>query len=695
MSKKSRTYKPRRGIRFNRDRLGVSPDASFIGGGSPVEPVDVTGTLQSSVTQLNDSGSLVDRSVTFSHLDASKALNNTVLGIGASDLADPDDPSSRVPLMVRPTVTQVPSWTQFHTGKNSGFVISAISSSDHETQLLNYYRSGTFGVENTAVPASGVLHYGKRSALQTIIVKKTASFFDTIPSPLPRVFKPSQFVPGVGTSFQFVTGNAGSAQFQVSRLWQGPHAGSISLDVVQSGKLVDIKVWVELHHNSSSLTASAMPLGSLALALKHPTLTWEGGSAHPLWNNPMIRSQVFLNSVPEEIFQNTFLLWEGLGSFSPSQRAYEADPSWDVSQSPNSVRREMYPCWDRDFSMRAIFCDSGDPNPRHHYGPLSGNFIGAPNAALGINSAWGAATYWTASTGSPPRGWLTGPGGSANVNEWPTTGSNLGSVYLRPVYPLLDAIQVTKTASANFLLDPINPIAFPTVSPTQLKGFRPGLRGTEISGSWQLLFFYSLPSGSGVHVANHELFFRQARLELTYEEWQAPTKIRNDSRRPRRNRSARIMSLSGTAVMVDPTGVGTLSIFDIYPWDYYTNHIENVADGGGEIGCTFGIQLNTGSFNRNECALVYGLSGALASISGTAPGWLLNNEFGMPRIPLASASLAEYVPNVPSEQRSVLAVLSQPKVLDGPRRLADVARAVNPPQTLVDLAADFVSGSAI
>jgi hypothetical protein len=182
---------------------------------------------------------------------------------------------------------------------------------------------------------------------------------------------------------------------------------------------------------------------------------------------------------------------------------------------------------------------------------------------------------------------------------------------------------------------------------------------------------------------------------LTYEEWQAPTKIRNDSRRPRRNRSARIMSLSGTAVMVDPTGVGTLSIFDIYPWDYYTNHIENVADGGGEIGCTFGIQLNTGSFNRNECALVYGLSGALASISGTAPGWLLNNEFGMPRIPLASASLAEYVPNVPSEQRSVLAVLSQPKVLDGPRRLADVARAVNPPQTLVDLAADFVSGSAI
>jgi hypothetical protein len=39
--------------------------------------------------------------------------------------------------------------------------------------------------------------------------------------------------------------------------------------------------------------------------------------------------------------------------------------------------------------------------------------------------------------------------------------------------------------------------------------------------------------------------------------------------------------------------------------------------------------------------------------------------------------------------------LSQPKVLDGPRRLADVARAVNPPQTLVDLAADFVSGSAI
>src|SRR5690606_16763825 len=156
-----------------------------------------------------------------------------------------------------------------------------------------------------------------------------------------------------------------------------------------------------------------------------------------------------------------------------------------------------YPCWQRDRSMRTIFSDGAAvSNPRHIKDPSpSLNYVGSPNAGRGFNNAYGFDVPWTSESeisgantysdaGSPPVGWLTGPGGTNDVNEWPTTGVNYGADYLKPLYPLLDPLFQRKrygdvprrpnTGSALF-------------DPGSWTGFRPGLYGTEASGTWYLL----------------------------------------------------------------------------------------------------------------------------------------------------------------------------------------------------------------
>jgi hypothetical protein len=108
---------------------------------------------------------------------------------------------------------------------------------------------------------------------------------------------------------------------------------------------------------------------------------------------------------------------------------------------------------------------------------------------------------------------------------------------------------------------------------------------------------------------------------------------------------------------------------------------------------TSGVVLNTGTFDQNNYALICRLTGALADLSGSAPGWLLNNQFGMPVIPLSSASLVPFVeqPIVTSHPNDILVVRP---ILDGARRLSDAARDVNAARTLIEQFNVATSGTA-
>ncbi len=667
--KRRKEYMPRTGIRIDRKIQRGAPAGGFIG--ADIEVFDFTGSVQPSLTErdgtyrvatgagefvLTGTTDISDSAGPFGTAFETRLLNARVLGSSVGGLGYANT-------VVSARTGSIPAWTNKHLGQNAAFVIPTLSSSDHESRVLNAYRSGTEPLETTAVPASATLYYSKQSRFNKIIVKKSASYFDTVaPAGFSKgvdgFYPPGAFVPGSGSLLTLISS---SIEADMSTPYA---AGVLLFNVPVSGKLVDISVWIELHHQSGSVPI--MPLGSIGLGLKSPNVKW--GSGHPMLNfdDPSIGS-IFGAGGEYSAWKDTFILWEGPGALMLDQRTYGIGPN----HFGYSDVREKFPGWDRDMSMRTIFND-GAPvnNPRHNipFSVGSGSYIGSPNAALGINSAWGMAIAWTGSTGSPPAGWLSGPGGTADVNEWPTTGSNRGAERIKPLYPLLDPIEVTIPAGD-----------YPSVffgqqaSPEKFVGTRPGLRGTEISGSWRLTFWTGMDD-DGTPVYQMPLYFRQARLEITYESNQPFARIR-----------------AGSDVGVRPPGrraVWQTSGSTLSSFISASNDINVLDTDESLVGRMFGVGLNTGSINQSNYALIYRLTGTLAEISGTAPGWLLNNRFSMPVIPLSSASLVDFIeePIFSIHPQDILAVRP---LLDGAQRLSDAARDAAPTQTRADYAADI------
>lgn len=582
-----------------------------------------------------------------------------------------------------------PSWTRSYAGPSRAFVQSAITSSDQENISFNTFISGIESIESSAVPAFRVVHSKKPHRFQTITVKKTASFFDTVATQFnssSAFFPPKSFVASSGS----LVSEMSSVPVSVS--------GSsvirpcvVTIDVPVNGRLVDIKVWVELQHESSSNTFKYTPLGCLGLALRSPNVSWNGFGS-PIENDPLIASIPVFDTgfdTHPEFWKNSFVLWEGAGFFSsinpdPSllfdtkfatpaifsnfssmtSSALNANPKWF----------SMFTSWDRDLSIRTVFSDGASvPNPRMNYSSnLSGNFNGAPNANSGINSPWGLGVNWTGSTGSPPAGWLTGPGGVASVNEWPTTGVNNGASAVRPLYPLLDPVFQSIPSAAGVTLPLVMDDGITPINYNRLAGFRPGLRGSEISGTWKLL----IAAGSQNQDDLFRLWFKQLRLEITYETGLGGSRFRSgfNARRPG---DSFLYSVSGTAGSGFLTA--TLNTFTTVPEQ-------------NSISRTFGVVGNSGSVNRSA-ALLYRLTGSLADIVGPTPSWLFRGPGGMPIIPESSASL---VPIVAQQITSTpFSDFLQPRRdLDLPQRLADVASDANAQVRLRDLAAAFVSSSA-
>lgn len=714
--KKTKTYKPRRGIRFARPRNHGTPTVSFIGGGAPIEPVDTSGSLMSSLKEDDTTRVVISSSVAYGNTRPTRLLNNSMLGVTNRGSGRPYS------TVIAAITASTPSWTQSAIGFNHAFVGQVLSASAPELSSLNYFRSGTEALEQSPVPASGVLYYSKQEKYRTLTVKKTASFFDTVF--IPDEYTPISFAAGTGSLISTVTGTLNPDLPATPPMFTPGRYGQLSsnvwapacfqIDVPVSGRIVDLKVWIEIVQLSASHINGAPHLSTLGIALRSPNVTF--GHAHPIRNSSVLQriytsddtdystfgsffyggattvGRKFFENPPHKFFRDTFILWEG--------------PNFNQVGFGTSSVGQRWPTFANDRSMRTVFSDGAPvPNPRHLIGTTTAiNHNGAPHVGAGKTpTVHGNDTPWTSDTtifpateslqtaGSPPAGWLTAPGGVAAINEWPTTGVNYGTNTIQPLYPLLESITQRKVVTGEFFPTRItgSQIEF---NPSQWVGSRPGLRGTEMSGTWKLLIYDPYALGAGV-------YFRQARLEFTYEpNSRGPTEIRR-SRKGQSYRSGQ--RLLGRISGSDMLGIYTeseIALGSTLPsasWDSWINETYEDVSLSNEIGRTFGLQLNTGSFDRMQSALVYKLTGTLADVSGSAPGWLLNNRFGMPMIPESSATLAPYSEYVPSTSQlvAVQEFMLPTKTLDGARKLSDVARTINPPLTLVEIAADFVSGS--
>ena len=589
-----------------------------------------------------------------------------------------------------------PSWTRAYMGTNQAFVINDLRSGN-EDLAFNTFSGSAESLELSPVPATSKTHYSKEQRLQTITVKKTASFFDTlVPTvggiPISGVFVPSTFTAGFGSYINAVTSSNGLFKATPTS------PAMISIPVNVTGRLVDIKVWLEIVHVSSS--ATTFPLGMLGVALRNPNLSW--GVAHPIMNDPIAfaaDSGRFREASGEikDFYRSSFLLWEGGSVFNGNletgpQGGTVSNGSWNGFQDgPEGSTFTRYPTWHKDRGMRTVFADSSRiMNPRTLYSTnVSGNYIGAPNSypgtgsdAISANASRGCNVPWTsdstvagtyASNGSPPNGWLTGPGGTADVNEWPTTGFNYGTPTIQPMYPLLDPIMCHKSIGSEGVLVQ----ADDSLKPGSFRGSRPGLRGSEISGSWQILITNNISDSRYSTTASMGTYFRQARLELTYE---TPTWTRFKGI----NRYATRQSNDYETFSVSGSTPGS-------ELDFWVNVVSVNYPSQHDIGRTFGLAPLTGTIDA-QAALSYRLSGSLANVVGQVPSWLFTGQGGMPVIPESSASLI-VIDGVEQRRHPFAGFLQPRRDLDMPQRLADVASDENPPATLRDLAIAFVSAS--
>lgn len=532
----------------------------------------------------------VEGNLNFRDLDVKKRYNDWLLGVAKKEDLGHDQ------VLGFPATSRPPSWTQAHTGRNQAFVIKIVSGSF--TESLNTYDSGSTALETTAVPASASQHYSKKETF-TITYKVTGS----------------DVLAAEGAPW-------GSHDVTLGTLIEKSNTnfGIVSFNVAEYGRISNIRVWLEMVEPSSS---SGVATGAVSVAIVAPNNKSQFFSGVPFFNTEPIRPRI-QNWVDEN---------NPAGSFRFGQKY--------ILQH----RDQLDNVWQFDRGIRTVFDDAANFRNPAHVDPIlaSGSFtepkdsyllaLGSPSHTVAsVSDPDGFFISWTSdvtaspfmgegAAGSPPDGWLTGPGGTNDVNEWPTTGSNYGPETIRPFYPMLDDIVEVKVDAND-----------PEVS---IVGFRPGLRGVEAHGEWQLFLDTNGAVGTaGTTVA----YFRQARLELTLEKNRQHSERRSDHLFRRRN----IKRKRGRTHWSYHSGSWFFNVGggEFVITDYERFSTVYIVDRQGDYGQTVGITKDTGSFG--DFAVFSRLTGTLADrLAGSYTGWYLNNDFGTPFIPLSSGSGAD------------------------------------------------------
>lgn len=273
------------------------------------------------------------------------------------------------------------------------------------------------------------------------------------------------------------------------------------------------------------------------------------------------------------------------------------------------------------------------------------------DARLPIGSLAGRGTNNWLSSGVPVN-WLTSASAglpAPGPGEFPTsTGSNIGPANIRPVYPILDDVYVQKMYDEPYgglikgVTGQVNQPIFP-ILPTghsKIVGFRPGLRGTEVHGKWQLMIGVSADMDGLLGMVGNQrvgYWFRQFRLEFILDQGVEtvdfyPSKTQRFKRPtyvPVRDGKRRVQIVSGSA-----------------GWDIGISYVFTQQDPA--YGRFVGIMDSTGSsadfaiFTRMTGVLAdqLSVSSSLPGLSGTAHALYsyLHNEYGTPYIPISSGS---------------------------------------------------------
>lgn len=276
----------------------------------------------------------------------------------------------------------------------------------------------------------------------------------------------------------------------------------------------------------------------------------------------------------------------------------------------------------------------------------AGNFRGRSYAAV------------TASLGlGVPQGWLNGAGGVGLANEWPTSGAQIGPRDIQPVYPLLEDIYVRKMVQDA----PLSGVATIASFTKVVEGFRPGLRGTEINGTWKLMIGNTATAVSGSNIASERsgFWFRQVRLEFLVDQGK---QIRFSSFPSRARKYSKTNSPGPTTKIIQIVS-GSAS------WDTGLNYV--IARQKEEYGRSLGITSSTGSdgfavFSRLTGTFPQNLikAGTYEQVMGT----FLNNEFGTPYVPVSYGSAEDpsfdvYDPEEAKKSRKVFDDVLNPKTL--------------------------------
>lgn len=573
-----------------------------------------------------------------------------------------------------------PSWTQRNIGKNHAYVIGEMSCSQHEVFRLNTYNSGGLPLETTTVPASASAYYSKSNRFVKFIYKFRGDAL-TPENPGAEIDSNNSAVGGTYRDVsQFV---AASGVFRSNTHF---NPACFDINVAEYGKIRDIRVWVEYVNDTRN--GNSYGIGGVQVALRSPNVSFH--SCFPLWNNESHKgfgynilyerfsfsqgmtgsSQQFGNfyrQVPE-MYRSSYMLWNGSGLFIQ-----------DIGSGIGSFAAR-YKSWNDDLDMRTIFWDGSTMSPPHHlerlYNTVTDDAPGVslPDTALASGSpnftiyeeanklgasaiqttdyaylvahASGAFMPWfhdlrlpsgsiknrsgfeTVYGTSPPDGWLSGPGGTPQLDEFNTTGSNIGPHTIKPYLPLLDDVFEQYVYKVEGTSDQ-------PMTSVKTFGFRPGLRGSEIHGTWRLMIATQADNFSPVNGFLPELesgiWFRQYRIEFivdqgedvavfspaTARKYAVPACVLGKPGRLRRH------LVSGSAIW----NTGITYVYTFSPEQY---------------GRSIGITSNTGS-NISDFAVFSQITGSLmTAITGTQQVAMVNsflkNEFGTPYIPLSSGS---------------------------------------------------------
>lgn len=369
-------------------------------------------------------------------------------------------------------------------------------------------------------------------------------------------------------------------------------------------------------------------------------ITNHGDLSYSTWNYDYHMRTIFTDSSPnsnplhlEKYYPNASSSWQGISTHNITASAHLA---------PNSVFRDITKRLKNQTG--ASNCDWYTVTPsiptvtgcftpwfydRDHW--INPNLAGA-TASFPLSE----------NVSAVPKGWNTGPFVAGNYpshvdGEYQTIGRSFGPNTIKPLYPLLSDIQEV-IITENLLEADYEAQGFPRIKKYD-SGFRPGLKGTEVHGTWELQFgmpqdtYNNTGSYPGSGYSPFGIWFRQARLEFIVDTGEDG--CQNNTIRQRYNKKSNPVREQKKLVHIMSGNLAFSFRRDSINYVY-----ENQQE---QYGRSVGMSKNTEETNFAVFSRITGsLEDNVIAMGNDAfnnlQNHFINNEFGTPYIPISSGS---------------------------------------------------------